>query len=208
MSLSFRPVGVLSVALTAVLLALPTAATGQVWFQTARITTPVEQGATRAFLDTLRTVAEQRDLSVQRTPNADSQVPLSERQSTLIDDHGIGVGSANHAYIDYHFSIASDGQFRQKVAGIQFVFRPGPNQPDVPVFYLKGDSSWFTDVLQNKETALNGERTFPFHLHLDFSHVARNPAARILEIGGQTVRDEFLAQKLALIQKIERLTHN
>lgn len=200
--------GFLGIFLTVVFLTLPQPATGQVWLQTARLTTPVEQGATRAFFDTLRTVAEQRGLSVQRAPNADSQVSLSAIESTLIEDHGIGLRSANHAYINYHFTIGNDGQFREQVASIQFVFRPGPNQPDVPVLHLEGDNSWLTDVLHNKATSLNGSRPFPFHLHLAFSHVARNPDARILEIGGKTVRNEFLARKRALIQKIERLTHS
>jgi hypothetical protein len=187
----------------------PQTADAQLWLQTSRVVTPVEQGPVRVFLDTLVTVMERRDRTVKRTPDASERMTVSELRTTLIDERGIGIASANHAVIEYRFTIDDGSDFQQEVAAIRFVFRPGPNQADVPVFYLDARSGWVDTLLRNKGTDLrtNEAALIPFHRHLGFAQIARQKETEIVEIGGQTVRDGFDERKEALIRKVERLTY-
>jgi hypothetical protein len=204
-----RSIGVLSLVCAAFLLLAPQAANGQLWLQTSRVVTPVEQGPVRVLLDSLVNVMERRSLQVRRSADTDSSMTVSQLRSTLINEQGIGIGSANHAFIDYRFSIDNGSDFRQEVAAIRFVFRPGPNQTDVPVLYLDARSGWVDKFLHNKGTSLysNEAALIPFHRHLGFAQIARQKKTQIVEMGGQTVRKGFDQKKEALIRKVERLTY-
>jgi hypothetical protein len=196
-------------AFVALLLLIPQEANGQLWLQTSRVVTPVEQGPIRTMLDSLVNVMERRDLRVKRSPDTDSSMTVSQLRSTLINEEGIGIGSANHAFIDYRFSIDNGSTFRQEVSSIRFVFRPGPDQTDVPVMYLDAENGWLDPFLYNKGTQLktNEAALIPFHRHLGFAQIARQKKTEIVEIGGQTVRKGFDQKKEALIRKVERLTY-
>ena len=107
----------------------------------------------RVLLDSLVHVMERRSLAVRRSADIDSSTTVAQLRSTLIDEKGIGIGSANHAFIDYRFSIDNESDFRQEVAAIRFVFRPGPNQTDVPVLYLDARSGWVDTFLHTRGRA-------------------------------------------------------
>lgn len=183
---------------------------GQLWLQTARVVSPVERGPVRVLLDTVQTVAERNDIRVIRRPDDSTGMGISDLQDLLIREEGIGIGSANHVFIEYRFTIGSGGEFEQEVAELYFVYRPGPNQNDIPILYVDGRAEWMRKILENKGTSLstNEAALIPFGRHLDFSHVARHEQTQVVEIGGRTVREGFHEKKLALIQKVQRLIYD
>lgn len=204
-----RPAGVAG--LLAVLLALGASsqARGQLWLQTSRVITPVEDGPTQAFLDTLVNVAARKGRMVKRSPDQTNEMAISALRSELISETGIGIGSANHAFINYRFTIGSGSQFEQEITQIRFVFRPGPGQSDVSVMALDAQEPWVENLIRQKGTTLRSNQAalIPFHRHLGFASIARQEKTKVVEIGGQTVRDKFDERKQALIRKVERLTY-
>jgi hypothetical protein len=134
---------------------------------------------------------------------------VSALQNRLIEEQGIGINSANYAFVDYRFSIGNGHPFRQQVSRLHFVFRPGPNQADVSVLCLDAQAPWMREFLREKGITLptNEAALIPFRRHLGFAQVARPEETRIVEIGGRTVRDGFREKKEDLIRKVERLTY-
>ena len=194
----------------AFLLLGPQNANGQLWLQTSSVITPVEQGAVRVFLDSLISTMERRELKIRRSPDSETKMTVSELRTQLINEKGIGLNSANHAFIDYRFSIDDGSRFQQQLGGIHFVYRPGPNQSDISVFYLDAmEEPWVDQFLRNKGTTLHSNEAalIPFHRHLGFAQIARQEETQIVEIGGQTVRQGFHEAKEDLIRKVERLTY-
>jgi hypothetical protein len=208
-SVSRRTIGLFGVVVAALLALGPQAAHGQLWLQTSRVVTPVEQGPIRTFLDSLVTVMDRRGIKVRRSPERDSTMTVTALRNRLIDEERIGINGANHAFIDYRFSIDSGGQFRQQISKIHFVFRPGPGQSDISVLYLDAQQAWVDQFLRGKGTTLttNEAAFIPFLRHLDFAQVARQEETRVVEIGGKTVREGFQEEKEDLIRKVERLTY-
>lgn len=206
---TLRSVGSIGLLLAALCLAVPQTAQGQLWLQTARVITPIENGPTRAFLDTLVNVMERKDVMVKRSPNQKKGMAVSALRDKLITKEGIGLSSANHAFIDYRFSIDDGSRFQQKISRIHFVFRPGPNQNDVSIMYINARKKWVENVIRQKGTALrtNEAALIPFHRHLGFANIARQKKTQVVEIGGETVRERFDERKAALIRKVERLTY-
>lgn len=208
-----RTISLFGILLASLLLCAPqnakAQAKGDLWLQTSKVITPIEQGPVRVLLDTLVNVMERKKLKVRRSPDSKKRMTIKKLRSTLINQEGIGIRSANHAFIDYRFSIDKGSRFRQRIAKVQFVFRPGPNQSDIPVLYLDARTKWLKAVLQNKGTdlATNEAALIPFKRHLGFEQVAREKESQIVEIGGQTVRKGFHEKKEALIRKVERLTY-
>lgn len=200
----------LGVALASLLLLAPQSANGQLWLQTSSVVTPVEQGPLRAVLDSLVSVAERRGLEIRRSPDAEQKMAVPKLRTQLINEEGIGVTSANHAFINYRFSIDNGSRFRQQIAAIHFVFRPGPNQSDISVLYVDARGEpWVDDFLRNKGTDLttNEAALIPFQRHLGFSEIARQEETQVVEIGGETIREGFHEEKEDLIRKVERLTY-
>ena len=134
---------------------------------------------------------------------------LSSLRNTLISEEGIGLGSANYAFIGYRFSIDNGSQFEQEITTLRFVFRPGPNQNDVSMMYLDAQEPWVNQVIQQKGTSLRSNQAalIPFRRHLDFAQIARQEQSQVVEMGGETVREGFDERKEALIRKVERLTY-
>jgi len=206
---ALRSVGVLGLLLAALCLAAPQSAQGQLWLQTSRVLTPIENGPTRAFLDTLINVMEQKDVRVKRSPEQNGKMNVSALRNQLISENGIGLGSANHAFIDYRFSIDNGSRFRQSITTIHFVFRPGPNQNDISIMHIDAQQPWVERVIHQKGTSLrtNEAALIPFHRHLSFANIARQTKTQVVEIGSRTVREKFDERKAALIRKVERLTY-
>ena len=205
-----RSAGLLGLLALSCFLVSPQPAQGQLWLQTSRLITPVENGPMRVFVDSLVTVMERRGIEVKRSPESDELLTIEELRTELIDEAGIGLSSGvNHAFVDYRFTIENGSNFRQQVSAIHFVFRPGPGQSDVSVMYLDARQPWLTRLLRNKGTDLptNEAALIPFHRHLGFARIARQEETQIVEIGGQTVREGFTERKEALIRKVERLTY-
>lgn len=203
-------VGILAVSAVLFLATGPQEAKGQLWLQTARVVTPVGDGAVQAFLDTSVAVAERReDIELRRAPNQDETFSVSELQSRLIDDAGIGVGSANRVFLGYRFFLDSSGGFQEEITDAHFVFRPGPNQSDIPVIYLDAEDQWAREVINKKGTSLltNEAAMIPFRRHFRFSELARDEETQIVEVAGQTVREGFDERKEALLQKVEELMY-
>jgi len=191
--------------------AQPTASqSGALWLQTATVVTPIERGPTRAFLDTLVNVVERKDgIRVLRSPDAEKRMDISSLRSALISEEGIGVTSANHAFIDYRFSIDNGSRFRQTIRSIHFVFRPGPQQTDISVLYLDAQQPWVKEVIHRNGTSLrsNQAAVIPFHRHLGFANIARQEKSEVVEVAGETIRSGFDERKEDLIQKVQRLTY-
>jgi hypothetical protein len=206
---AFRAPSAFGLLLAALFFVYPQNANGQLWLQTARVITPIENGPTRAFLDTLVNVMERKDVKVRRAPGQEDLMTVAELRSALISESGIGLSSANHAFIKYRFSIDDGSQLKQEITRIRFVFRPGPSQRDVSVAYLNAQQPWMKKVIRQKGTTLqfNQAALIPFHRHLGFARVARQAETKVVEIGGETVRGEFDQRKQALIRKVERLTY-
>ena len=206
---ALRTPSALGLLLAALFFVCPQNANGQLWLQTARVITPIENGPTRAFLDTLVKVMERKDVRVRRSPDQEDLMAVAELRNALISESGIGLGSANHAFIKYRFSIDGGSQFEQEITRIRFVFRPGPSQSDVSVMYLDAQRPWVKKVIRQKGTSLRSNQAalIPFHRHLGFASIARPEETKVVEIGGETVREEFDERKEALIRKVERLTY-
>lgn len=204
-----RSLGVAGLVFLAFCLTYPQEAQGQRWLQTARVLTPIEDGPKRVFLDTLVNVMGRNEVRVRRSPDQEEKMTLSSLRNKLISEEGIGLGSANYVFIGYRFTIDNGGQFEQEVATLRFVFRPGPDQNDVSMMYVDAQEPWVEEVIQQKGTSLRSNQAalIPFHRHLGFARIARRETSQVVDIGGQTVRDEFDARKRALIQKVERLTY-
>lgn len=207
--LQLRSVSLLGLFLASVLFLLPQAVAAQHWLQTARVVTPVEQGPLRAFLDTVVTEMEERDVRVRRTPSQSEKMTVSTLRDRLIEEEGIGLSSANHAFIDYRFTIDGGSTFQQEISAIRFVYRPGANQNDISILHLNARSGWVDQLLHNKGTRLvtNEAALIPFHRHLGFARIARQKESQIVEIGGETIREGFHRKKEALIRKVERLAY-
>jgi len=208
-SSTIRRLGRLGAILAALLVVVPQSASGQVWLQTARVVTPVEQGPVRVMLDSLVSVMERRGIEGRRSPDQEAMRTVTELRNELIEEEQIGLNGANHAFIDYRFSIGSGTSFQQQISAIHFVFRPGPDQADVPILYLNVRQPWVDQFLRNKGTTLStNEAAFiPFHRHLGFAQIARPDKTQVVEIGGRTVREGFQKEKEDLIRKVERLTY-
>lgn len=75
--------------------------------------------------------------------------------------------------------------------------------------YVDAQKPWVTEVIHQKGTSLRSNQSalIPFRPHLDFARIARQEETQVVEIGGETVREKFDAQKEALIHKVERLTY-
>lgn len=205
----FRSVGLLAFLLTALFFAAPQNASGQIWLQTARVITPVQDGPTRVFLDSLVNVMERKDVKVKRSPDADETMRISDLRDELIDEVGIALKSANHAFIDYRFLIDNGGDFRQEIARIHFVFRPGPQQTDTSVLYVDAQKPWVEKLIHQKGTSLrtNEAALIPFQRHLNFADIAKQKESKVVEISGETVREKFDERKRALIRKVEELMY-
>lgn len=203
------PIGLIGMLLAVLLAGDARPAHGQLWLQTARVVTPVQQGPLRVMLDSLTSVLERRNLEVRRSPEADTTMPVSALRNRLIEEQGIGVNSANYVFIDYRFTIGNEGSLEQQFTNVHFVFRPGPTQSDVSVLSLDTQADWVRSFLREKGTVLptNEAAFIPFRRHLEFPEVVRRDRTQIVEIGGQTVREGFQERKEALIRKMEWLTY-
>jgi|GEM_PF-3270427 len=203
------PIGLCGLLLAVLLAGGTRPAHGQLWLQTARVVTPVQQGPLRVMLDSLTSVLERRGLEVRRSPEGDTTMPVSALRNRLIEEQGIGVNSANYAFVDYRFAIGNEGTFEQQVTNVHFVFRPGPNQSDVSVLSLDTQADWVRSFLREKGMVLptNEAAFIPFRRHLEFPEVVRQDQTQIVEIGGQTVREGFQERKEALIRKMEWLAY-
>jgi hypothetical protein len=161
------------------------------------------------MLDSLTSVLERRGIEVRRSPGQDTTMTVTALRNQLIEKEGIGISSANHAFIDYRFSIESGRSFQQRVAHLHFVFRPGPSQADISVLSLDAQAPWMQEFLREKGLTLptNEAAFIPFRRHLGFAQVARPDETQVVEIGGRTVREGFEEEKEDLIRKVERLTY-
>jgi len=204
-----RFVSVMGLLLLGLAFGAPQNANGQLWLQKARVITPIETGPTRAFLDTLVNVMERKDMMVKRAPDQEGEMTISDLRNTLISEAGIGLGSANHAFINYRFTIGQGSEFEQQISKIRFVFRAGPGQSDVSVMYVDAEEPWVETLIRQRGTTLQSNQAalIPFHRHLGFANIARQDESKVVEIGGETIRDGFDEKKAALIRKVERLVY-
>jgi hypothetical protein len=206
---SIRSASLVGLLFASVLLLVPEDAIAQRWMQTARVVTPVEQEGLRAFLDTVVAEMEERDARIHRTPSQSDTTTVSALRDQLIEEDGLSLSSANHAFIDYRFTIDSGRGFEQEITSIRFVYRPGTAENDISILYVDTREGWVDQLLHNKGTSLatNEAALIPFHRHLGFTRIARQEESQIVEIGGETIREGFHDKKEALLQKVQRLTY-
>lgn len=211
MTASIRKVLLLALLTLGLAAAGPSEATAQRWLQTAQVLTPISSdGPTRALLDTLVQVIERREgAMVKRTPESPESLTLSELRDKLINEQGIGLTSANFAFIDYRFEIENRG-FEETIESFQFVYRPpGGTQEDIQMLYVDTNKPWVDQILKNKGTTLRSNQAalLTFADQLAFARTIQNNEAKIVEIADETVREGFEAKKRKLRRKITRLTY-
>lgn len=204
-----RKVSLLLLFIFGIALGAPFEAPAQRWLQTAQLVTPIENdGPTRALLDTLVQVIERRDSAmVRRSPESSESVNLSELREKLINEAGIGLASANKAFIDYKFEIRNRG-FQESIEGFRFVYRPrGGGEEDISMMYIDANKPWVKKILRNKGTSLRSNQAAlkTFSDQLAFARLQEN--GKIVEIAGKTVRNSRETKKRNLIMKITRLTY-
>jgi hypothetical protein len=211
------PLALLCAALT------PQNAQGQVWRQTAQVAVPIQQDTpVRALVDTLTSVMQRRDSVIVRREEGGRPIQFSELQSTLIDEQGLDLQSANVVYFDYVFEQTGDG-FTERITRMKFIRRPGglqggSAQQDIPLMYLNSERDPIVrEVMQKKGTTLqtNQAAIRLFIEQLAFAKVMRGSAAgegrrnqpTITRIGQRTVREGFEREKERLVNKIIQLTY-
>lgn len=192
-----------------VVISAPQQSQAQQWLQTSQLLSPIEtDGPARAFLDTLVQVIERSDtLKVQRSPNSDEKLSISELRDRLISGPGIGLTSANNVFIDYRFEIENRG-FEQSITQLQFVYRPpGGTEEDIQMLYVDASEPWVRKIINNKGVSLvtNEAALKTFSDQLSFARMVHD--GQIVEIAGQTVREGFEQKKRKLVQKVQRLTY-
>ena len=190
-------------------LAAAVPAEAQRWLQTSQILTEITpDSAPRAFMDSLVSVAERNGHPLRRSESADP-VPVSGLRDALINKQGIGLRSANYVFIDYRFTIKSQGQgFQETIETLAFVYRPpGGTGEDIQMAYVDASAPWVQHVLTQKGTPLltNEWGKKLFNDQLSFARLQAE--SKIVEISGQTVREGFEQKKQALVRKIKRLTY-
>jgi hypothetical protein len=163
------------------------------WRQTVQVLAPVETNeVTGVLLDTLATSLEKRNAPVRKGPNA-PVTTYSALQNDLSQD-GLGVASATHVFITYHFQMTSAGT-RYKILDLYFIFRP-PNasDTDIPVLYVD-----LTDPEPYERYLVEGGTTIPYNeaAFLQFRdqvsfHTLRD-MVRVVQVGEQIIRDPKLA---------------
>ncbi len=187
------------------------------WMETAQVLIPIEEERhpARVFLDTLTQVVSRTDsVMVMRSPAHPEEQSLEALRDRLINTAGIDLSSATHARVDYQFLIA-DGEFEERIRGIQFLYRPGPDQKTfpplqeaVPLLFVNGQNPWVQDVLRNKSPSTIHQMhhgASPFKGVLRFARMAQD--GHIIRIAGRPVWEGFAGKKRRLIQKIQRLTY-
>jgi hypothetical protein len=158
-----------------------------------QVLAPVETNeVTGVLLDTLATSLEKRNAPVRKGPNA-PVTTYSALQNDLSQD-GLGVASATHVFITYHFQMTSAGT-RYKILDLYFIFRP-PNasDTDIPVLYVD-----LTDPETYERYLVEGGTTIPYNeaAFLQFRdqvsfHTLRD-MVRVVQVGEQIIRDPKLA---------------
>lgn len=190
-------------------LIIPQNAEAQQWLRTVKVITPVNDGPIRALVDTLSSTMEREEgLTVQRSPDREEELSISELRDELLEEEGIGIFSASHVLIDYRFTI-TDSQFEEEIRNLHFIFRPGGDQEDLSIMYLDAKEKWLADLIQmNGQTLMVNEAAIaPFQRQLEFVRLAQRGETKIVEIGGRTVRDGFEEQKASLVSTIRRLNY-
>ena len=193
--------------LVGLLFLVPTDANAQRWLQTSQLLVPVEDGPTRALLDTLVQVVERKDsVLIRRTADEKGGMGISQLRDKLINEQGIGLSSASHVFVDYRFEIRNRG-FEESITSLQFVYRQGQGMEDIQMMYIDASKTWIRDILRNKGTSLrtNEAALKPFADQLAFARMHQK--GKIVEIAGETVREGFQRKKRQLVQKITRLTY-
>lgn len=189
----------------------PCTTRAQIWKQTGRLATPIQFGGpVEALLDTLVYRLERTEgTTVQRHPERPKRQSVTMVRNELIDEYGIGIITANTLFIDYRFTVGTSGQLERDVTGLQFAFRPGPLQEDIPLLYVDAQQRWVQKLLFNQGTALpdNEAAVVPFRRSLGFAGLARLPETRLVQIDGETIREGFSVQKEALVRKIQYLAY-
>lgn len=182
---------------------------GQYWQQTARIVTPIEDDGIRAFLDTLIHEIEDQGLRVRRAPDQTDRMTLSALRANLIEEHGIGVTTANTVLIRYEFRIDFGNNLQQTIRSVQFQLRFPPMGPYIRVLHLDAQQPWMKKILAEKGTHMltNEAAVIPFRQRLRFSRLIQWDDTRLVEIGDETIREGFSRKKEALFRKIRYLAY-
>jgi hypothetical protein len=186
----------------------PSSASAQRWLQTSQLNVEMNSSeSAKALLDTLIQVAERNDsVKVRRSSDASEKVVIADLRNKLINESGIGLGSANQVFIDYKFYINSRG-FEESIESFQFLYRGRQGQEDIKMLYVDANQPWVKNVLKNKGVPPNenlaGKKIFSDQLAFARMH----EDGQIVQISGNTVRQGFERKKRELVQKITRLTY-
>lgn len=214
MASSVRSAGVLGglSLLLLICLAHPSPSDAQVWTRTTKVIAPITSGGPLyAFLDTLQHVEAQRaGITVRRSPDQASGTTLSALRDTLQNRYGLDVASADYVIAGYQFSITGGDGFKWKLTDLHYLYRGTDETDDISILYLDPSEKWIQSVLRNRGLALqtNQAAFVPFREYYSFVYLTQLEETDVIEIGGQTVREGFDAEKQALIQQVHHLTYS
>ena len=197
----------------ALLLLLSTAAQpaqAQQWAQEIEIVTSVEsEQPTRVFLDSLVTAVQERDTLRVRREAGGEEMTLKALQNTLIED-GIGLFSANRAFIEYRFEIR-DNRFVEIIQNVHFIFRPpSSGETDVPLLYADASHPVVQQVMTNQgvPNPENLEAISLFRDELSFASLSIDQGADIVAVAGSPIRGEFDQRRKAVLQRFKRFIYD
>lgn len=188
----------------------PPEAQSQQYRQNVRVVTEVQEGPTRAFLDSLTTRMRQRDtMMVRRSPESDDSMTVAALSDTLLDD-GVGLNSANRLFIEYQW-VTQDNELVETIQSFQFVFRPaGQTERDVPIMYVDAGHPLVRNVLRTSgipfETNLQSVRYFIDVL--SFPSLALEQNATLVSIAGRTLRDGYDRRRRALLGRLTKFIYD
>lgn len=183
----------------------------QRWSQRAQVITPIERDQpVYLFLDSLVQKMETSEgVFVRRSPSDRDRIPLSNLQQKLLDD-GLGLLSASHAFIQYDFSIVND-QFIETVEHISFIYRSGfAEDEDVALFTVSTNDPLVAGVLEDQGLPIstNLRAVRPFAELISFPRLIRAGDTKIVQVNGETVREDFDAQRDGLTAQLMNLVYD
>jgi hypothetical protein len=174
--------------------------------QTAQLKLRIESGSTpQVLLDSVFTVMDRwshpgDSLTISRQPDG-GQMTASELRRTLINEVGTVPNASSHAFISYKFSFVKEN-FKEKIAGIQYAFKPGPGQRVDLLYLAPSGRKWARELLQKGPGfSSNANTSKPFYQRLSFLRLLETADAEILQIGGKRASEK---EKEELIDRIRQ----
>lgn len=181
------------------------------WQRTVKVIAPIEENTpTRALTDSVVGMAENQDLQLRRTPDAEQTASLEEIKSALSED-GLALTSATDVFITYRF-ILKGSRLQRDILDLHFIYRPSAEQgEDIPILYLDlTENDLYQQLLVEKglPSSVNEVAFQPFEEAVAFHSLQEE--ARVVQVGNQIIRDaeQAASEKRQIAGTIRELTYD